>query len=323
MNILIFVMTMLMLLSLMTYARLESYRDSQALQKVFKHYMEREERGYINLRAGKVYEKIKVTEKKKEEEGEGKSTSDKPPPKTAINASSRIGIKPLLDSNRDKNEKEWLQTQLLLKKLMRILYEKHPFYQDLEKERPFFLDELIREITRTIDDLPKDKKPKTAKDLANLKLADPYLDDILYKMLNGALYDTQMQAKKAEKSEAPEEPSVESGSDNGESTNGADEYKSIEGYYSLLDFVTDRSGPKIRVFLAPREVLQTAFQDLNTVDSIIEERQRLHDKAKQGDDVNELKEIFKNQFERMKDPNVEEDSLNFSVSKTNPKYYNK
>jgi len=79
MNVLIFVMTMLMLLSLLTYARLESYRNSQVFQIFFTYYMEKDERGYQNLAAEKLYKKIKAP---------GKKTSEEPSPATLPAASN-------------------------------------------------------------------------------------------------------------------------------------------------------------------------------------------------------------------------------------------
>jgi hypothetical protein len=315
-NILIFVMTMLMLLSLMTYARLETYRDSQAFQNVFKHYMEKEERGYINTQADTIYQRIEYTkEKKSPKEGEQKKS-----PKPPANAKPRVGIKLLIDSNRDKQEKEWSQTQILLKNLIKTLYGKQPFYKKIEDERPFFIDDMIREVAQTIDDLPKDKKPKKASDLSNLRLPDPQLDDVLYKMLHGALYDTVILSTDTREPSTPQEPILESGSEGGDDPSDAEEYRSSEGYYSLLDFVTIGFPPKIRVYLASEEVLRSAFPD-STVSTILEERQRLFQRAKDDEDIGELNESFKNQFLRMKEPSVDDESLDFSVTKVNPKYY--
>lgn len=309
MNVLIFVMTMLMLLSLMTYARLESYRSSQAFQMIFKHYMQEEERGYINIQAEKTYDSIKVSENK------GK-------PGIKIDASPRIGIALLLDKDRDQKNKEWEQTKLLLKNLMSTLYHTQPFYLHIEEERPSFIDELMRAITQAVDELPQEKKPKMADDLANLKLNDPELDRILYKMLHGAFYTQKIEDHDSTKKQKPAE--AESDIDNGadEDLNSEiAEFKSPEGYYSLLDFVTSASKPKIRVFLASKEVLLAIFHDPATVNAIIEERQHLYRQALSESDPKSLEESFKNQFQKMKDPGINEETLNFSVSKTNPKYY--
>lgn len=310
MNVLIFVMTMLMLLSIMTYARLESYRSSQAFQIVFKHYMQEDETGYLNVKAKQTYKNINVSEK-----------NGKPSPK--INASPRIGIDFLYDKTRESNSKQWEQTKVLLKNLMRTLYEKHPFFKELEQKRPAFLDELLQAITKTIDTLSPEKKPKTAADLANLKLSDPELDQLLYKMLHGAFYKNilaDQRSKDLKKEEKVTEADFETSIDDDDLSTEVAEFKSPEGYYSLLDFITSSKSP-IRVFLASKEVLESIFHDPGTVEAILEERENLYRQALAEGDIKALNETFKNQFQSKKDPKIDEESLNFSISKVNPKYY--
>ena len=312
-----------MLLSLMTYARLETYRSSQTFQIIFKHYMQEDERGYINVQAKKVYKGIKVTEK------ESKDGKKNPAPKKN-EANSRIGIGLLFNSDREAKGKDWEQTKALLKNLMRTLYKDQSFYIKLEEKRPNFVDDLVRSITQTVDELPKDVKPKQAAGLGNLKLPDPQLDRVLYKMLHGASYvnvltDEQKRTQEQKNSfgfkENLSDADVEAASNEEESSDDVDEYKSPEGYFSLLDFVNSGSKPKIRVYLAPKEVLQAVFNDPGTVNSVIEERQRLYQQADSDGAIEQLSEVFKNQFMKLKDPSIEDETLNFTISKTNPKYY--
>lgn len=315
MNILIFVVTMLMLLSLMTYTRLETYRSSQVFQVVFKHYMEKDERGYINTEAIKLYNRLKVSTKN------GKSNGK-------VDASPRIGIGLLVDKKlRESKQKEWEQTQALLKNLMTTLYAKQPFFRQMEQERPSFLNDLIASITQAAEALPPDRQPKTTTDLANLRLADPQLDKLFYKMLHGAFYK-EVFAEKEEESEAPilrsQEIAAETDLNQADAKlveEGTTEFQSQKGYFSLLDFVTLSSSPKIRVYLAPKEVLQSIFHDPATVEAILAERKQLYKQAVGGAETKSLETAFKNQFDRLKDPAISEDGLNYSVTKTNPKYY--
>lgn len=317
MNVLIFVMTMLMLLALMTYSRLDVYRSSQVFQTVFKYYMETDERGYFNVKAQPMYDSIKVQTK-----------TGKPGSKTA-EGNPRISIELLLDGKKrtDKDkDKEWIQTRVLLKNLINTLYENQPFYKKALEKRPSLQDDLINSITQAIDKLDKDHKLKTAADLANLKLEDPELDQILYKILQGGAYKEIPPEKKQEPVRILETPvTVEAEIDQSQadpSLKDEDkEFKSIEGYYSLLDFITAKKSPKVRVYLAPREVLQSIFPNKETVDAIIAERKQLYQQARADGDTKELAESFKNQFERYKDPSIDSASLSFDVSKTDPKKY--
>ena len=309
MNVLIFVMTMLMLLALLTFARLDSYRSSQVFQTIFKYYMEKDERGYYNLKAQQIYDKIKVST----------STKDgKPAPKAE--GSPRIGIALLFDKKkREDNPKGWLQTQTLLKNLISTLYGEQPFYQKAIEEHNTIVDELIAAITRTVDALETDKKPKSAAGLANLKLNDPKLDQFLYKMLQGSTYLDITSTNSNEKAKEQIESDVDAG--DADTANASAEFTSPEGYYSLLDFVTAKSDPKVRVYLAPKEVLQSIYHDSQTVDAIITERNKLYKQAIAGTDPKDLTTTFKDQFDRQKDSGIDESSLNYTVTKTNPKYY--
>lgn len=319
MNVLIFVTTILMLLSIMTYARLESYRNSQAFQIVFKHYMQDKERGFINGKADDVYKSIIVHEKEEEKPGEDKAKKN-----PRADGSPRIAIGLLFEKNRDSKKDDWDQTRILLKKLIINLYENQPFYQKVAAGRPMIVDDLIAAITQAIDQIPDDKALKKTGDLANLKLADPVLDSLLYKILHGAFYmnahiDGQNLVLPEVSTDNISDDDSEAMSDEpGQSV----EYKSPEGYYSLLDFVTGKQKPKIRVYLAPRSVLMAIFKnDKPTVENIIQERERLFQQASHSDQLDQLSESFKNQFERLHDHDINDETLNFTVSKTNPKYY--
>lgn len=314
MNVLIFVTTILMLLSVMTYARLESYRNSQAFQGIFKHYMQETERGYINGQAKTVYDSIVVKEDDKK--GEAKKNP-------AIDANPRIAIGLLFDPKRETQAKDLEQTRILLKNLIEILYSKQPFYQKISQQRPVFIDELLNLIIQTVDALPAEKKLKKTTDLGNLKLPDPVLDDALYKILHGApnLNLVNESVEQLNDSNKFSEDDISTAGENNESGHELDEYKSPGGYYSLLDYVIGKKKPKIRVYLAPRNVLLAIFKNDETVDSIINERESLYRQAIDSDKMEPFNESFKNQFEKLRDQAIDPETLNFSVSKTNPKYY--
>lgn len=311
MNILIFVMTMLMILASITYAKLDAFRGARVFQTVYEESLQKEERGVINSRAEKVYEAVKINTKEGEERPRNSGTA-------------RIGIKLFVDKHaRDKGD-EWSQTKILFKNLLDVLYQDQPFYRDLAAKRSSFVEEIIEELVLSIDELSREMKPKTAADLANIRLPDPQLDKALYLMLRGASY---MQIGAPQQGGQPlgadnqeeVEPDTTAPEDQKLGEEEMQEHVSSKGYYSLLDFVTLSSPPKIRVYLAPREVLMAIFLDPGTVDSVIQERSELHKQAKAGSDVKELGTKFKNEFERYKDPRIDEKSLDFSVSKTRPK----
>lgn len=308
MNVLIFVVTMIMILTLLTYAKLETFRSSQVFQVLFENYMEKDERSHINLAAKKKYDSIKKTEKSKKEKKEDK------PAKSA--SSPRISLELFKNkSARETKPQDWNQTKHLLKNLLNVLYKDQPFFVKLQNERPQFLEDLINSMTQAIDDLPKEKQLKKAQDFGNLSLNDPQLDALLYKILKGAPYKDV-----SKKEDSEETSSGETSEEASDPTIGVDEYKSIKGYYSLLDFVTLSPNQKIRIYLASREVLQAIFLNEQVVDDVITERKALYRQLNAEASPEDLKKTFQSRFEGNVDPTVKE-SVDYTVSKTNPKNY--
>jgi hypothetical protein len=300
MNVLIFVMTMIMLLSLLTYARLETYFSGQIFQEVFNNYMEKQERGYINAEVDTTYKDIRVTQ------GAKRLATPR------VAATRNLSLV-LLQNKKERESKlpEWQQRVILLKNLINILYADQPFFQKLQKERPFFLDEMINELVQVVDTLPQEQKLKKASDLANLKLPDPELDTALYKMLHGAiaLQPSEKMAEVQEKAEGEGEQEE------------VQEYKSPEGYFSLLDYINLSTQSKIRIFLAPRQVLMAIFHDPTLVDTILAERKVLYREAAGKVDPKELEKKFRSQFDPRHDSAIDSSLLDYSVTKTNPKLY--
>lgn len=339
MNVLISVMTMLMLLSLMTYARLETYRSSAVYQLFFNKYMEDDERTYINAAMLKQYMKTKASKRDPKE-----AAADK-----QIAATLRISLKLLAEKKqRDSQPKDWEQTKLLLKNLIFVLYAEEPFFKQATHMSSQVLDELIAGLVQAVDDLPDDKKLKKAADLANITLPDQQLDELFYKMLHGAAYNEVIKPKlhkpklqnhclqrpewqkpDIKRPEFNAQPSIDEATgvqyDEDENQKALeedlDEAQKSEGYYSLLDFVNLSKYLKIRVYLASREVLQAIFRDKNIVDDVIAQRQALYKQALDDVAVNVLSQSFKELFEARRDPEIDPSMLDFSVSKTNPKNY--
>lgn len=316
MNILIFVMTMLLLLASMTYARLEVYRNSQIFQVLFESYMQKDERGYINLAAQREYDRTKGSKKGSKESG------------NKVDASPRISLSPLFKKQgKEEDPKEKERFLVLLKNLITSLYADQPFYREMQKQRPQFVDDVILALMRSVDSLPEAKRPKKAVDLANIHLGDDQLNEVYYKMLHGAPSKEIIEAQPS--ALLMQEPIEDNEHDDDESDAAiaekeADEHKSPKGYYSLLDFVTLDPVKKVRIYLASPEVLEAIyFNNPDIVQEILRERRELYKEAlghdKEG--IKSLSETFKNRFNNREDPLVGESILDFTVSKTDPKKY--
>ncbi|MCB1111241.1 MAG: hypothetical protein H7A37_06660 [Chlamydiales bacterium] len=168
MNVLMFVMTMLMLLTLMTYARIESFRASTGVQAQFSYYMEESERDFINRRAKRWYDEIAVSSKN------GASHEQAP-------GLAKLSVKILFDEKiREAKPTEFQQVYMLLKKLPDLLYGDQEFFEEMKADASL-QDEMWQQVIHAADQ----QKVTKVQDLANLDLGDAHLNEIFYKMLKG------------------------------------------------------------------------------------------------------------------------------------------
>lgn len=275
MQILLFVMTLLMLLSMITYAKMQSFLFSERFHhQVYQAiYIKDNSRHAINAAADRLYEQLKATQK---------GSSDDDQKRTKVLASTEVSLYLLFHKEKRQDKQlAWQQTRVLLENLLRSLYEKEPFFQELIKEHSDGIATMAASLIHAVDEIldcqseaKGQRSLKKAQDLANVTLADPALDMALYKMLQ-------------------------------------------EGDRCLLNFVNVSPHTPLRVFLAPKEVLLAAFPP-HIVSEILTERKALYRQAKNGQDVAELSESFKSQFEGHRYQEIDPSSLNFAVTKTQP-----
>lgn len=288
---------MLMIISILTYGRLENYRSFAYLQAAFKEYMEQTERQYTNQEAIKRYNDTHATKKEKQEHQSQNQASSTLSFGLFVNKKQR-------DSNQDK-----LDTHVIIAKdLMSFLYGDQPFFRELQEKRLNFLDELFTALIQVSEEFEEKRVPKKAKEIATIDLNDQELNDVFTKMLKGTK-KKRVKPKHTEDVEfVPRDPLYR--------------LKPPEGYYSLLDFITVQDKKfKIRVYLASGQLLMALFGSPDTVYQILDERYRLYSEVKNGKPATEASEEFKNFFLDYRLPSVPEDMLDFGVSKTNPRYY--
>lgn len=119
MQVLLFVMTILMLMSIMTYGRLESFRNLAGAQGEFKRYMKVTERKFLNEQAQKRYTSITASQ---DEEVEKKEQEKNP-------ATPKITFRFFINrEEREKNEAMRDQFLLIAKNLMTFLYRGQEFF---------------------------------------------------------------------------------------------------------------------------------------------------------------------------------------------------
>lgn len=288
MNILMFVMTMLMLLTVLTYAKIDSFRSEAGIHIQFENYMQHVERKYINEQTENQYCQLHITKEIKADKNDDlKKEKTK---RNTAKATLPIGI--LFNSSTEaKSSQEYQYTVSVLKGLINRLYGEQRFFEEARQERPDIVDEVIVRIGPAVQEMGNSFKINKAKDLANLDLNDPFLNEFFYKMLKGASISYEDVGGNI----------VE------------------EGYPSLLKYIDSSKGKKIRVYLAPKPLLQVLFDPV-TADEIITTREYFFREVTNGNiEPNSATERFESMFVTKVNPSVPISNLDFSVSKTSPK----
>lgn len=310
MNILLLVTALLMMLSILTYARLDNFRNYSGMQAEFERYMQHLERAYPNQIAKQWYDTTIAN-----------SNDGGPKDRADTDASPRLSFLVLIDADvRGKNEKAYQQNMQWAKKLIYNLYSKQPFLKEELDKNDRFIENLLEDLSRVVSGLPKKKRPKQTDDLANLRL-DPEYETVFYSMLKGCLSadDPSSQTNPAGRVE----PIVENGKNDDEKDNAEEalQSSSTKAYTSLLNYITLMDKKKIRVFLASRELLLAIFESPAIVDQMIRERYSFYRLVKNGGlTAKEAGEQFKAAFQSSI-PAESEQFLNFQVTKTNPLDY--
>lgn len=276
-------MAMIMIMGLMTYSKFNTYRVQATLQYHFENFIQNNEREYFNDSSKERYDSTHVRSKGENGANERKSERN--------TSSSKLPIGVLLERSQQSVGTEKYETvRLLLKNLILNLYGNQSFLSGIIKNRPDSIDEIINRLPDAVQRLPTNQKITKPKDLANLDLEDDTLNELLYKFLKGTqfLYETK---------------------------------KGIveEGYPSLIEFINTGKAKKIRVYLAPKEVLHVIF-DEGAVDEIIRSREHYYLEVI-NDRMNsqEATEKFKTLFEGALSPIVTPDFVDFTVSKSDPR----
>lgn len=311
MNILLFVTALMMVLAAMTYAKIESYRSVEILKAQYQAYSHHIERDHLKNQALSLYNKTHISSK------QGKQ-------KEQANAVPRINWMTIINKQaRDNEPRVYEQVLKITKNLIQQLYGETPFYQEAISKRYHLIEDLFRKIDETIANLPEDKKPVKAGDLANLDLGEFELNQFFYKILKGNLAIEPPQEKPIDrfKFKALLEPKIDD--DEAEEVISQDSSESYadEGYVSLLNFITLNNKNKIRLYLAPKELLLAIVEDTHRTEEIMEERYNLYLRLRRGEiEQQEATEQFKDFVSKyLKD--YDEGLFDHTVTKTDPKRY--
>lgn len=165
MQVLLFVITLLMLLSTISYSRLELFLQQSLLLREYTAYQHFAEGSEQNKKQLEIYKKHKGedSEEKKQNAESGKS----------------LPIHSFLQ--REKVGQDPNAIHELLKRLMQNLYGDKHFFLEIQEKRPSFLDELLVRMAEAA----KEEKITYKKDLSKLDLQDAELQEVYAKMLRG------------------------------------------------------------------------------------------------------------------------------------------
>lgn len=319
MNIVLLVVTMIMLMTTMTYARLQNYFSYSLEQAEWRRFMERSERSKYNQSVLIDYLNVPKEEPKTappdnpapelDKPLELKDPAQKQAPKQVNKAPglSRLSFQWFLKKEKREADPEKFKLFFeLSKNLLQSLYGQQTFYKNVIKNRPNIADEILNGLVKAAGDKEELlKRIKKSGDLVYLDLPDVQLNRVFYAML---IESTQKNSnfEDPEFVEDEDDPSYDL------------DFHSAAGFYSLRDYITLRDGDMIRVYLAPKALLQAIFNDDAVVDAIIKERQSLYCAVRKDMPAEEATSRFQGQFSGKSpfDP-----ILDFTVTKSNPRDY--
>lgn len=314
MNVLLYVMTLLMLLSTLTYARVVNFRSLLGFQAGFVHYMGAIEHKIINHSSKEWYEKLVV--------GSHKGN----PQERDRKAGSRLSLYLLINQKeREKSQEAYIKTRELTKLLMTYLYGETDFFKEMIAKRSNFLDDILNEIQHGAEQIPQEQKIINPAGLLNLNFADQELHLIFYKMMTGLPDGISEPPASSKKNLNVEETNLDT-DDEIDASVESEEAHASAGYVSLMDYITVRPTTTLRVFLASRPLLLSIYGDEYIVNNVIEKRQELYRKLKSQDEgvdalKKELSKEFQNEFGVVGKASEFKVILDFSVTKTDPKKY--
>lgn len=292
MNILSLVFTALLVLGLFANAQWNNFKHFTVVKKQYENYIEHSEREHFNKRQSLLFNSRNKTKK---------DSKTKPPPKKQ-SSSPKINIRLILEKKqREKNADRAAQHLYILKELIKVIYGETDDFKKIEEKRPDFLDDLFNRLIK----ISEKKTFVNFQALTTLDLQDEELQNIYYKVLNGIPKIAVGTKPAADDKNCPK-------------TEGDGNAK-----ISLKQFLHYKPGSmEISVYTAS-ETLLTALFDSQTAKQIIEMREQLYKQVKNsGDDGAAAIATQKlSGFLSKKKPEIKDNTLNFTVTKTNPTGY--
>lgn len=311
MNILLTVVTFLMILILMTYARLDSFKSLWVTRLEFEKYMETNERAVANG----------LNEKKYDNTVAKPSAGGNPKQTIRAEGSPRLSWNLLINRDAITNQAAYRLIREMNAKLILTLFTGQKGFDDILHDHPNIINELFDRIGHAVEAQTKLKITKVS-DLSNLELGDATLNHFLYLLFEGFTTSSDEQEKitRELEREKRDEDKTDETELNRQILRDLGNFRSDKGHVSLLDFITADRTEKVRVFLASPLVLYSIFGDKNVVNSILSTRVELYKEVHAGGKGTEATKKFEEAYKN-KVPDELHPFLNFAVTNVDPRVY--
>ena len=297
MNILIFVMALLMLMASITYSSLNRFVKAEVQAHEWQERIRAQARVKYNqslyaLSKPKVKEEAKPPEPKKEDKKAEK-------PKAEMGKGIIPGQFLLNPSFRQQHPDDLIKYGELFKAVARQLYFEQPFFKNLEKDRPQFLDEIMREIVEISE---RGKPIANFNKLMFEKWSDPNLKRAFSLMLAESPSYRKPVKVKIEKDDEEKEKE--------------ESIINRNGIITLNDYFHFIYKDKIRLWLAPKPVLIALFRNSELVDALMQDRKQNYPKLISG--IYERDDLEKYLHETYGGKSAYETFIDYTVTKTRP-----
>jgi hypothetical protein len=273
MNLLPFVLALLLALTVVTTAKLNSLKTLMNVRAKYVLYMKEAEAQEFSRDQRKRYNKESGSD---DDEETDLPIAQEEVTRNKVRAHKKINLKSLLPkSDKEKNIETYYTISTITKRLLNHLYKDQPFFQKLQEKRHDFLNELLEKISL----YGKEYTGKINKitDFAKIDIHDQELSEAFAKMLEGAVISPDF---------------IHNSLKDPEQT-------SRDLYPSLDDFAfIDSSVEEIRIYLASPELLLAIFNEESIVEDIIKARREHYKELKKhrNEDLTTPKQVESEKF---------------------------
>lgn len=290
MNILPMVFSVLALVSILSYTRMQDFIASKALFLEYQAFQTEHQQETLFVAAKKSYEAAH------------RSVKDSGPKSPRIAATKKLNLYPLLAKEGFELKRQ--ETHQFFKRLLEVEFGSALFFQEALEKNPLFLEEFFVSLAVAYQKYcEKQGKPlKTVKELVHLVFTQEEHQVFLYHLL-----------KDYPKEEELDEEVL------------TEETLTSVAPSPLLDLleIKEKVLP-YRLFLMHRPLLMALFQNEEVVQKIMKERLEMYKITKGGkEDKDSLSASFKRNFENAVPSWMRTESLNWQVSGTLPSTLNR